>query len=205
MKSTTTRIRSAPAPTGGSLSSPANTAVSLPSLQITNPRPTYQSQNVQPLTRALRVASRSSSLLTKFCGSAPNCTVRLLIHTKSVHTDTVFVMTLGIHTDHLGLTSNVSSYPYSRQDRTFILNRTSRRIGKWKPYRSTAHRNYGSSLEPSGSAHVQTAYAIEACRPLYIDRSAGYMERIGDTSVCHLSLPRLSQRRVALRSRSPRA
>jgi hypothetical protein len=51
------------------------------------------------------------------------------------------------------------------------------------------YRNYGSNLEPSGSAHVQAALHFDKCRQLYIIRFAGYMVGFGDTSVCNITNP----------------
>ena len=53
------------------------------------------------------------------------------------------------------------------------------------------YRNYGSSLEPSGSAHVQTALTFDKCCQLYINRLTKYMVRFGGTSVCNITTPRL--------------
>ena len=67
-----------------------------------------------------------------------------------------------------------------------------------------AYRNYGSSLEPCGSAHVQTALHFATCRQLYINRSAGYMVGLGGTSFCHIATSRLPLCIIALRWTDPR-
>ena len=123
------RTQSVPVPIGSSLSSPANIAMFPPLLQITKQSPTCQLRSER---RILQVATRSSSSPTKFCGSATNCTARSLIHTKSVPTDTVFAMTLGILINPLGSTSKVFSCLCLRLDPTSSLSHVSRRIGRWK-------------------------------------------------------------------------
>jgi hypothetical protein len=67
-----------------------------------------------------------------------------------------------------------------------------------------AHRNYGSSLEPSRSAHVQTALRFDKCRRLYINRFAGYMVGFGGTYVCNITTSRLPQCLLALCWTDPR-
>jgi hypothetical protein len=133
-KSITTRTRSELGQIRNSLSYPASIVQSLPFLQITSRKRTYQSLNVRQPIRAPQVATRSSSSLTKSCGSATNCTVLSSIHTRSVHTDSVFVMTLGTLgtlIGPLGSTSSVFLYLYSRPDPTSSSNRGSRQIGRW--------------------------------------------------------------------------
>ena len=78
------------------------TGMSPHSPQIINQKLTSQLQSVQQGTHARPMATRLSLLLTKFCGLTTNSTARSLIHTKSVPTGTVFVITHGTPTGHLG-------------------------------------------------------------------------------------------------------
>ena len=121
MKSITTRTRSVTCQIGGSLSSPASTLMSPHSPQILNRNLTSPLRSVQQSTRVLPPATRLSSLLTKFCSLATNSTARSLIHTKSVPTGTVFVMTHGTPTDHLGSISTAGSNRSSHPDRSNLF------------------------------------------------------------------------------------
>ena len=60
------------------------------------------------------------------------------------------------------------------------------------------YRNYGSNLEPSRSAHIQTAVHFDKNHQLYINRFAEYMVGFGNTSVCNVTTPRLPHYVVAL-------
>jgi hypothetical protein len=168
----TTQTRSVPGRIGGFFSSPVSTAMSPHYPPTTSRKQTFQLRSEPQRTRALPVATQSSSLLTKSYGLATNSTARSLIHTKFVPTETVFAMTHGTPIDpwdrsqqHIHTVSRV------RTEQPFRIARSDG-LGDGDP---PAHRNYGSSLEPSGSAHVETALRIDKCRRLYINRVAGYM------------------------------
>jgi hypothetical protein len=123
----TTQTQSVPGLIGGFLSALVSTAMSPHSPPTTSQKRTFQLQSVPQRTRALPVATQSSSLLNKSYDLTTNSTARSLIHTKSVPTDTVFAMTHGTPTNHLGSISTACSYRCSHPDRTSFSNRTFRR------------------------------------------------------------------------------
>ena len=130
-KSIIMRTRSALDQIGNSLSYPASIVPFPPFLQTTNPRPMCQLPSVRRLIRAPPMRTLSFSLLIKSCGSATNCTVLSSTHTRFVHTDSVFVMTLGILIGPLGSTLSVFLYLSSPKDPTSSSNRGSQQIGRW--------------------------------------------------------------------------
>ena len=113
------------------MSYPANIVLFPPFLQTTNQRPMCRSLNVRRPIRAPQVRLRSFSSLIKSCGSATNCTVLSSTHIRSVHTDSVFVMTLGILIGPLGSILSVFLYLSSRPDPISSSNRGSQQIKRW--------------------------------------------------------------------------
>ena len=148
MKSIITRTRSALDQIGNSLSYPASIVPFPPFLQTTNPRPMCRSPSVRRLIRAPPVGTLSFSSLIKSCGLATNCTVLSSIHTRFVHTDSVFVMTLGILIGPLGSILSVFLYLSSPQDPTSSSNRGSQQIGRWTLF------PFSKSRVPSGTQRI---------------------------------------------------